>query len=320
MVGLATVGLLHPLAEARAASSTATKHQLTASQLAADLRSAAWLTKVPANLQPPLGDAGSAVPAISENGCRLGRAGVWKKPCVYGDRTARASVVVFGDSHAAMWFPALNLIGKQQHWRLVDLTKSGCPPVDVDLAAWFLGGAPYAACTQWRSEAMAHIAALHPALVVVTWARWLEQPEARPTPGVPGGYGGAWQDGVAATFRFLRHAAGRVVFISDDPTLPVSAPLCLASHPADVQACTPSLATATALPSVKADELSLAKLEGVFSIDPTPWFCTPRRCPPIVDNLLVYQDNSHITREWSQFLAPLLAARILPVWRSARPS
>lgn len=289
---------------------------LTPSQLAADLRDAEGVRTVPADLQPPLGEARSAVPAISENGCRLGRAGVWKKPCVYGDTTSRRSVVLFGDSHAGMWFPALNLISKRQHWRLIDLTKSGCPGVEVNLNAWFLNGALYSACTQWRAKAMAHIAALHPALVIVTWARWLEAPEARPTPGIPTGYGGPWEDGVAATFSFLRRAARRVIFISDVPTLPESAPVCLAQHLSDVQACTPSRSAATSFAAVKASELELARRNGIGSIDPTSWFCTETRCPVIVRNLLVYQDNSHMTREWSRFLTPVLRGAILRVmWK-----
>jgi len=289
---------------------------LTPSQLAADLRAAEQVRRVPANLQPPIARARSAVPAISENGCRLGRAGVWKKPCIYGDAASHTSVVVFGDSHAGMWFPALNLISKQQHWRLIDLTKSGCPAVDVNLGVWFLNGALYSACNQWRATAMAHIAALHPAFVIVSWARWLEAPEALPTPGIPTGHGSPWEDGVAAAFDFLRHAAKRVIFISDIPTLPESAPGCLADHISDVQACTVSQTAATPLAAVKASELELARREGIGAIDPTSWFCAETRCPLIVDNLLIYQDNSHMTREWSRFLSPVLGAAILRLRRA----
>ena len=39
---------------------------------------------------------------------------------------------------------------------------------------------PYRECTDWRTSAMAQIAALHPALVIAAEARSLEEPEARP--------------------------------------------------------------------------------------------------------------------------------------------
>jgi hypothetical protein len=225
--------------------------------------------------------------------------------------------VLFGDSHAAMWWPALTLISKQQHWRLIDLTKAGCPPVEVSIAAWFLSGGPYPECSRWRVAALARIAALRPSLVIVAWARWLEEPEARPLPGVPSGYGSAWQNGVAAIFSLLRHAAIHVIFISDIPTLSSSAPVCLSEHKRDIQACIPTRRAATWLPVIKAHELELARHERISAIDPTPWFCTSTRCPLIVDDILVYRDNSHMTAAWSRFIAPVFADSIMPIMRRA---
>ena len=158
---------------------------------------------------------------------------------------------------------------------------------------------------------------LHPSLVIVAWARWLEEPEARPLVGVPSGYGSTWQDGVAASFSFLRHAARHVIFISDIPTLGSRAPVCLSEHKFDVQACTPTRSVATWLPVVKGEELALARHERVNSIDPTSWFCTPTRCPLIVGDILLYRDNSHMTADWARFIAPMLANSILETLRRA---
>lgn len=313
-LALALVALSYPLVEPARSSALARRAQplgtaLTPSRLAQDLRDGARAMRVPADLHPSLARARLPISV----GCGLGRAAVRSKPCVWGDVTSRTTVVLFGDSHAGMWLSALAPLGRQHRWRVIDLTKSGCPPVEVSIAAWFLGGAPYSACSRWRADAMAQIAALRPSLVIVSWSRWLEEPEARAMPGVPGGYGGVWQDGVAATFGFLRHAARRVAFISDIPTLGASAPQCLSEHRSDVRACTPTLAAATLLPSVKAEELALARQEGVSAIDPTSWFCTPATCPVIVGNILVYHDNSHMTKQWGRFIAPVLGAAIVPI-------
>ena len=288
---------------------------LTATQLAADLRAGALTRTVPPNLTPPLArawDAGG--PAIALNGCTLKHGGVRIKRCVYGDINSHVSVVLFGDSHAAMWWPALVLISKQQHWRLIDMTKAGCPPVEVNIAAWFRTGAPYPECAQWRADAIAQIAALHPALVVVSWARFLEEPEARPLPGIARSEGSVWQDGVAAIFSSLHHDARHVLFISDIPTLGSSAPLCLSAHMRDVPACMPSRSAGTWLPAVKSEELALARHQHVSSIDPTSLFCTPTSCPVIVGDILVYRDNSHMTADWSRFIAPVLASSIVPIF------
>jgi hypothetical protein len=160
---------------------------------------------------------------------------------------------------------------------------------------------------------MGQIAALHPALVITTEARYLEVPEARPLAGVPIGQGGAWQDGLAATFGFLKRHARHVIFLSDVPTLERSAPGCVSQHESDVQRCTTPRRAAVRLASVKTEEFALARREHVDSVDPTSWFCTPVTCPVIVADFILYRDFAHMTPPWSRFIAPVLADSILPV-------
>jgi hypothetical protein len=126
---------------------------LTASRLSHELAVAARMRKVPARLDPPLTAASAAKPVITRNGCHDGRAGVRIRECIYGDRSSHTSIVLFGDSHAAAWFPALDLIGRQRHWRLVVMTKSGCPPAEVDIVR---EGVPYRQCPRWRSPESHH--------------------------------------------------------------------------------------------------------------------------------------------------------------------
>jgi hypothetical protein len=291
--------------------------RLTTSRLAEDLAASVSLRHVPADLEPPLDVAAAAEPIIVRNGCHLSRTGLQSKPCVYGDTSSNTTVVLFGDSHAAYWFPALDLISHEQHWRLVDLTKDGCPAAEVNIAAWFRHGGPYPECTDWRRSAMAQIVALHPALVIMTEARYLEEPEARPLAGVPSGHGSAWLNGVAATFGFLHRSAPHVVFISDVPTPTRSAPTCVSLHPSNVQHCDASLSAAVRLPGVKDDERQIAEGTNVDWVDPTSWFCAPTICPVIVDNLLVYRNIAHMEPAWSRFISPVLADAIVPVMRDA---
>jgi hypothetical protein len=275
--------------------------------LRADLIAGVRTVKVPSNLSPPLDAMASALPRTIADGCELAYGRDQINPCIYGDRSSHTTVVLFGDSHAAHWFDALNSLSQQHHWRLVVITKEGCTPAEVT----FRDDAT-SLCARWRERATARIAALHPALVIVSWARWI-QPEATQTAGVPTGYGGPWQDGVAAIFQFLRRSAKHVIFISDTPYLPQSAPDCVAAHLSDVRPCTIRRPAATILPAVKAAELRIAKHEQINSIDPTSWFCAPKICPVIVGNILVYHDKSHMTTEWSRYLAPVLGNAILRI-------
>ena len=295
--------LVGPLVSKAAPSRLTVPHKLAA--LRVDLIAGARTIEVPSNLRPPLSAMGSALPRIIADGCELGFGRDQLKPCVYGDRGSHTTVVLFGDSHAGHWFDALNWISNRRHWRLVVMTKEGCPPAEVT----FRDG-PNSLCARWREKAKTRIARLHPALVIVSWARWME-PLASQKAGVPTGYGGPWQNGVAAIFQFLRRSAKQVIFISDTPYLPQSAPDCVAGHLSDVRPCATKRSDATVLPAIKAAELRIAKQEQINSIDPTSWFCAPRICPVIVGNVLVYHDKSHMTTEWSRFIAPVLGDAIL---------
>ncbi len=297
--------LVGPLGSTAAAPATLTAEHKLSSSLRADLIAGARTSKVPSNLRPPLSAMASGLPRIIPDGCELGFGRDQIKPCTYGDRGSHTTVVLFGDSHAGHWFDALDWISDRRHWRLVVMTKEGCTPAEVTFR-----DDPDSLCARWREKAKARIGRLHPALVVVSWARWTE-PLASQKAGVPTGYGGPWQDGLAAIFQFLRRSAEHVIFISDTPYLPQPAPDCVSDHVSDVRACTTKRSDATILPAIKAAELRIAKQERIDSIDPTSWFCTPRVCPVIVGNILVYHDKSHMTTQWSRFIAPVLGNAML---------
>lgn len=290
-----------------------TDQDLTESQLAADLRDGARTQTVPANLDPPLALVREDLPLMETDGCFVGDTGVVSKECVYGDTESAKVVVLFGDSHAAAWFPALDMISMQKHWRLVALAKAGCPAEEVNVLRH---GRLNPKCAEWRRNEMRRIARLHPALVVVTSSDYPRV--SRRLAGVPSGYGGVWQDGAAATFSFLHRAAKHVVFISDIPRLKQSAPKCLSAHMLDVPRCTVSRTASVLSPEFKAAEFRLAHRTHIASIDPTSWFCTRTTCPVIVGNILIYADNQHMLPGWASFLAPILSQRLTSVMKAAR--
>jgi hypothetical protein len=299
-----SASLATPLASTAAPARLAALHNLASASLRADLVSGAHTVKVPSNLRPALSALAPANPRIIADGCELESGRDQIKPCAYGDRGSHTTVVLFGDSHAGHWFDALTSISKVRHWRLVVMTKEGCTAADVTLQHGTDN-----LCPEWREKAKARIARLHPTLVIVSWARWME-PWAGEEDGVPSRYGDAWQDGVASIFQFLRRSAKQVIFISDTPYPQHSAPDCVAGHLSDVRPCARQRSDSTVLPDIKAAELRIAMQEHVHSIDPISWFCTPKVCPVIVGNILVYHDKSHMTPEWSRFIAPVLGDAI----------
>ncbi len=53
------------------------------------------------------------------------------RTCTFGDPDGTRDVVLFGDSHALQWLPALVIAAGQEGWRVTTLTKAACPPAQV---------------------------------------------------------------------------------------------------------------------------------------------------------------------------------------------
>ena len=85
---------------------------------------------MPRNLVPPL----SQIESESNLGWPPAKTGCFAiygesivPRCAFGDLSGTETMVLYGDSHAAMWFRALNEIAIRSHWKLIVLAKVGCP-------------------------------------------------------------------------------------------------------------------------------------------------------------------------------------------------
>ena len=258
--------------------------------------------KLPANLTPKLVDAHKDRPAVWGNGCHADVPATVVPPrCFFGDPAGATTVVLFGDSHAAHWFPAMDRIAKQHHWRLVALSKSSCPAVDVRLRHASLKR-EYTECTAFHRSAMARIRQLDPALVVLGSSFNYEpaHPEADRN--------AQWRAGWGRTFDALTGGGARVAAIEDTPYMGKPVPECLAEQ-TDIGKCTRSRAGALRGPAQRKAFLSYADSPRATIIRPLDWFCDAT-CPPVIGNLLVYRDSNHIATRYSAALAPLLEAAL----------
>jgi peptidoglycan/LPS O-acetylase OafA/YrhL len=262
---------------------------------------------VPRNLAPSLGRATADQPQLYRDRCSSGFTDATiRKPCAYGDLASATTVVLFGDSHAGAWFPALRAVAEQRGWKLVVVTKSSCSAASVRVFQPKLNR-PFDECVSWRESAWGYIGSLHPAMVVLTSAAAggnladrVADPDA------------AWTAGWARSADLLAHSGARLYLIDDTPYQRGDVPVCLSAHPTNPAAC--AVDPRDALPHVERRGMIDAALRqrGVTTIDPTPWFCTATACPVIVGNVLVYRDVSHITATYARLLAPLLGPYLKP--------
>ena len=229
------------------------------------------------------------------------------KPCIYGDLTSATTVVLFGDSHAAQWFPALERLALQHRWRLLSLTKSSCSAAEATVWNPELNRV-YTECDTWRTDALARIDAAHPRLVVISHSRGhVFALDGQPVASEQ--REDLWQQALDRTIKRVSTAAGAVVVIGDTPRLATEGPVCLSSHLSDAFACANPLTKATN-PTRTAGERRIAEADGATFIDPTPWLCRTEMCPAVVGRMLVYRDAHHLTATYARALAPYLAAHL----------
>ncbi|MGA2304181.1 MAG: acyltransferase family protein [Acidimicrobiales bacterium] len=274
-------------------------------QVQADVAQSVGTLDVPANLTPSLADAASdeAVPFV--DGCFDGFTENSVNPCNYGDVTAPPSktVVLFGDSHALMWFPAFDNLANQYGWHLIPQAKATCPPINITVYSLDLGGW-YTGCNQWRAAVVARIQALHPALVVLGFSREYGIPDDRVVVD-----GAAWMQGLSSMMTTLRATGAQVVLMGDVP-YPMSGlvPDCLSAHLTDAVACTMPKQYPYYNPSGVGQEEAVAATAGAGYVNTQPWFCFDLTCTVIVNNILVYRDDNHITATYASWLTPVIGA------------
>ena len=254
-------------------------------------------TQVPSNLAPALAEAESDQPASTRDGCHLDYLQTEQPPCIYGDPGGARTVVLFGDSHAQQWLPALDAAAKTAGWRVVGWTKAACSIADVTITNDALHR-EFTECTTWRQQRIDAIVEMHPDAVV------LSQSDS-----VPGTQltNGDWADQTVVTARKLVAAGIETTYVLDTPYPGTPAAECLADNLDDVGAC--SLDANHAYPYSGRREQLAETLSGagVPVLDTNDWFCTTTQCPTVVGSILVYRDASHMSATYAAWLAPLLA-------------
>jgi peptidoglycan/LPS O-acetylase OafA/YrhL len=270
---------------------------------------------VPANLTPSLAAADGDEPPVFVDGCLDSYLSAAVEPCDFGDTASARSVVLFGDSHAAMWFPAVDSAADRLGLNLHTWTKATCPPLDIPIFSPVLGR-NFVECGEWRQAVLDHIADVRPALVILGVARHYTDVYGF-TP-----YSAAWLSGLSEMVESIRRLGSQVLVIGPVPKPPFDVPGCLSVHLTSARACTVPLAGGINGPGQSA-EISAVTAAGGRYLVTQPWFCTSVTCAVMVDNLLVYRDDNHLTATYAAYLAPAMTdelALVLGIGPDAAPA
>ena len=227
-------------------------------------------------------------PAVYGDDCHVNYGETKSGYCTYGDKKSNRTLVLYGDSHAAQWFPALEQIALERGYKLISLTKSACPAVDAPREDQ--GAFKNVHCEKWRQNSIARIKSIRPDAVITSSFQYFTPPSGFPSKSR------WWNDGQRRLLSELRGSSNHLIYISDTPRPLRDIPNCLASR--DSHSCDSTEKTRNVI------------INGFEKIDPTPWLCTSY-CPAIKDGYVVYRDASHISVAASLALKPELEKALM---------
>ncbi len=262
-------------------------------------------------LTPTPATARADLPIIYGDGCHLTAPAVAYPPCHFGDTQSKITIVLFGDSHAAQWFPTLEAIAIEHHWLVVSRTKSGCPAPDVTIYQRNLKRA-YDECDTWRASVLAELSGPDkPTLVIATGTRTESLVDRSTGDRMAASAAGAeWKAGWTRTLAAFAASDVHVAVLRDTPWPGADIPVCVSSHLSAPRVCDVAL---DALDSPAYDIEMTAGSPTAHGVDLTDILCDSRGCPATLGKYLVYRDTSHLTATFARALTPYLYRALAPL-------
>jgi peptidoglycan/LPS O-acetylase OafA/YrhL len=243
---------------------------------------------------------------VYADGCQVSLLAKVSPPCVYGPGRNDTTLVLFGDSHAAHWFPAFDSVATLRGWTLVNLTKTGCPSVTVPLNNL---GRRYVECDEWRRYAIGRIVAMRPTLVVVANDRTYHVivGDKMPLTDTSGLARRTWHDGLVQTLTELTPSRAHVLVLEDTPQPGVDVPRCLVKYIDEPTECDVSPRRALSPNMSGSERHAVSVVPGVTYFSMNAYLCDLGSCPVSRDGVVRYADDDHLAVRFSAMLAPLLS-------------
>ncbi|MFT3901235.1 MAG: acyltransferase family protein [Gordonia sp. (in: high G+C Gram-positive bacteria)] len=300
---------------------------LVIATIAAGTTSAAWIHRAAnirvdtMNLDPKLYPGGLAYlwnvpaphlpPQPPPEAAYMDRGQTWQKPNVmitgwnddtvkvgvYGDKTATRTLAIAGGSHADMWLPAIDKLGKQHHFKVTTYVKVGCALVKTHMFEWY--GKERPDCNRWAAKVMKRLQVDKPDFIFTNSTRPTEQDDKRPGDYVPHDYIEIFDD--------FKSWGQKVIAMRDTPWTHLenkqNPPECLMSgRKAHICGVDQKVALSKTDPTLKIR----GDYPDITFLDYTKAVCKDGYCPAIVGNILVYRDTHHFTATFARSLSPAL--------------
>ncbi|MFJ7272345.1 acyltransferase family protein [Streptomyces sp. NPDC099050] len=230
-----------------------------------------------------------------DGACEVAPAVTRSPDCLFGAVDSPDRIVLLGDSHAGQWFSATLAMAAQRGWALQELVKQGCPLPQLAVDSPQLGRA-YRECDTWRADALERLRRQpKPRLIVISSLNRYTADS--------GLLAEAWEK----TLEPLRAIGAPIVYIEDTPVPGTDVPACVSGSPEDPAACAFDR-TGSRRPDPLALRIAAGALPGVRAVSVNPVLCPGDgpTCPAVLDRIMLYRDDAHLTNAAVVVLTPRL--------------
>jgi len=282
-----------------------TTYETTVRALQRQIRAALRLQQLPASLRPLSPHLAKSFPPP----CVRGLPGLATGECVVGNPAAAHVAVLNGDSHAEMLRNAVWRAFDPKAWSIHIFARSGC-----GWAGAANGTVSPAICARLQAEALARIRALHPDVLLLSEHHVVTTFRSSAD--------------IASSLAAFTHASAKTIVLGHTP-LPQSWSTCLVGS--DISRCF-AILDAEYRSDVRV-ERKLAARAGAMFVDTSAWLCTTvggqTVCPPVIDGVPVFRDDTHVGAEYQLELIPIVRALLVSAgvsvsgqaqWAGAVPS
>lgn len=251
--------------------------------------------------RPTVLEARDDVPESTNDGCisDFDNAGIIN--CSYGDLSSTRTIALAGGSHAEHWITALDILGRQHHFKVVTYLKMGCPLTTEAVPLVMGDNRPYPKCRQWNERVMAKLIKDHPDFVFTTSTRpW----NIKPGDTMPGTYLGIWKELSAHQIPILAMRDTPWLVRDGKPFMPAD---CLAKG-GDAVSC--GIKRSEVLSERNQTLDFIGKFPLMKALDMSDAVCRDDYCRAIEGNVLVYHDAHHLSATYMRTMTPELGRQI----------
>jgi peptidoglycan/LPS O-acetylase OafA/YrhL len=244
------------------------------------------------SFKPALTEVANDVSAVDKQSCSVAKDEDAFRTCDFGDLKGTVRVALLGDSHMRQYFAPLEVMAQHYHWRLTLISKSACPPLSDTLIP---ANVTSKTCVTWQTGLAKYLASQQPFDLIIESSSSLVSAKLEHV-----------QTSFARLVSSQIARGSKWLVIRDNPKPKATFLACIEKNQQTAaDAC--AVSRGWALQPFDRLSLSVQGLPGVTIADFTRIYCQ-LKCSPVINNIIVYRDHSHLTNTFVETLRPAFEA------------